>query len=175
MSQYQSFFISASGNSSQCDEINHFLRSHVVIRTVENIINSGSNCGIQILVEYKDVQQPREKNGRQKIDWRASLATDEQRELFDRLKEFRAKLSKEKHLVGAYMVCKDEHLASIVQNPDITLEEIKSLPHSNNIMLKDFAEELFSEYQKILNEKKSAEAQNATDKESQNEADSIPF
>ena len=56
MSQYQSFFISASGNSSQCDEINHFLRSHVVIRTVENIINSGSNCGIQILVEYKDVQ-----------------------------------------------------------------------------------------------------------------------
>ena len=125
MSQYQSFFISASGNSSQCDEINHFLRSHVVIRTVENIINSGSNCGIQILVEYKDVQQPGEKNGRQKIDWRASLATDEQREFFDKLK--------------------------------------------------DFAEELFSEYQKILNEKKSAEAQNATDKESQNEADSIPF
>ena len=116
-----------------------------------------------------------EKTGLQKIDWRASLATDEQRELFDKLKEFRAKFSKEKHLVGAYMVCKDEHLASIVQNPDITLEEIKSLPHSNNIMLKDFAEELFSEYQKILNEKKSAEAQNATDKESQNEADSIPF
>ena len=125
MSQYQSFFISASGNSSQCDEINHFLRSHVVIRTVENIINSGSNCGIQILVEYKDVQQAGEKTGRQKIDWRASLATDEQRELFDKLK--------------------------------------------------DFAEVLLSEYQKILNEKKSPEAQNATDKESQNEADSIPF
>ena len=125
MSQYQSFFISASGNSSQCDEINHFLRSHVVIRTVENIINSGSNCGIQILVEYKDVQQAGEKTGRQKIDWRASLATDEQRELFDKLK--------------------------------------------------DFAEVLLSEYQKILNEKKSAEAQNATDKESQNEADIIPF
>ena len=125
MSQYQSFFISASGNSSQCDEINHFLRSHVVIRTVENIINSGSNCGIQILVEYKDIQQAGEKTGRQKIDWRASLATDEQRELFDKLK--------------------------------------------------DFAEVLLSEYQKILNEKKSAEAQNATDKESQNEADIIPF
>ena len=56
MSQYQSFFISASGNSSQCDEINHFLRSHVVILTIENIINSCSNCGIQILVEYKDIQ-----------------------------------------------------------------------------------------------------------------------
>ena len=91
-----------------------------------------------------------EKTGLQKIDWRASLATDEQRELFDKLKEFRAKFSKEKHLVGAYMVCKDEHLASIVQNPDITLEEIKSLPHLNSIMLKDFAEELFSEYQKTV-------------------------
>ena len=42
MSQYQSFRISVSGNSSQCDEINYFLRSHVVIRTVENIINGGS-------------------------------------------------------------------------------------------------------------------------------------
>lgn len=54
MSQYQSFFISASG----------------------------------------------EKNGRKKIDWRASLATDEQRELFDKLKEYRAKFSKEMHLMG---------------------------------------------------------------------------
>ena len=172
MSQYQSFFISASGNSSQCDEINHFLRSHVVIRTVENIINSGSNCGIQILVEYKDVQQPGEKNGRQKIDWRASLATDEQRELFDRLKEFRAKFSKEKHLVGAYMVCKDEHLASIVQNPDITLEEIKSLPHLNNIMLKDFAEELFSEYQKICSKFFTQCKQKSSDNTRQNDCKS---
>ena len=31
MSQYQSFFINAFGDSSQCDELNHFLRSHVVI------------------------------------------------------------------------------------------------------------------------------------------------
>ena len=53
MSQYQSFFISASGNSSQCDEINHFLRSHVVIHTVENIINSGWNCGIQFLLSIR--------------------------------------------------------------------------------------------------------------------------
>ena len=28
------------------------------------------------------------KNERQKIDWRASLATDDQRELFDKLKDF---------------------------------------------------------------------------------------
>ena len=46
MSQYQSFFISASG----------------------------------------------EKNGRHKIDLRASLATDEQHELFDRLKDFAEEL-----------------------------------------------------------------------------------
>ena len=55
MSWYQ-FFLSASGNLSQCDEINHFLRPHVVIRTVENIINNGLNCGIQVSVEYKDIQ-----------------------------------------------------------------------------------------------------------------------
>ena len=51
MSQYQTFFISASGNSSQCDEINHFLRSHVAICTVENIINSGSNSFVKIPYE----------------------------------------------------------------------------------------------------------------------------
>ena len=56
VSQYQSFFISASGNSSQCDEIHHFLHSHVVIRTVKNIINSGWNCGIQVSVENKNIQ-----------------------------------------------------------------------------------------------------------------------
>ena len=56
MSQYQSFFIRASGNLSQCDEINHFLRSHVVIATVENIINSGWNYVIHVSVEYKDIQ-----------------------------------------------------------------------------------------------------------------------
>ena len=74
------------------------MRSHVVIRTVENIINSGSNCGIQILVEYKDVQQPGEKNGRQKIDWRASLATDDQRELFDKLKDFGESVKESKRI-----------------------------------------------------------------------------
>ena len=61
MSQYQSFFISAGGNSTQCEELNHFLRSHVVIRTVENIISSGNNCGIQILIEYKDIEISNQK------------------------------------------------------------------------------------------------------------------
>ena len=34
ISWYQ-FFLSASGNSSQCEEINYFLRYYVVIRTIE--------------------------------------------------------------------------------------------------------------------------------------------
>ena len=42
MSQYQSFFINAFGDSSQCEELNHFLRSHVIIRTVENAISTGT-------------------------------------------------------------------------------------------------------------------------------------
>ena len=153
MSQYQSFFISAGGNSAQCDELNHFLRSHVVIRTVENIISSGNNCGIQILVEYKDVgvsNQQDKKNA--KIDWRASLATEEQRAIFDRLKEIRLEISKTNKLTAAYVVCKDEHLVAIITKPDITAEEIAELPNSKNIMLKKFAHQLYEEYQKILKE-----------------------
>lgn len=153
MSQYQSFFISAGGNSAQCDELNHFLRSHVVIRTVENLISAGNNCGIQILVEYKDVgvsNQQDKKNA--KIDWRASLATEEQRAIFDRLKEIRLEISKANKLTAAYVVCKDEHLAAIITKPDITAEEIAELPNSKNIMLRKFAHQLHEEYQKIKNE-----------------------
>lgn len=170
MSQFQSFFIAANGDSSQCDELNAFMKSHVIIRTVENLVSCGQNCGIQILVEYKgDGESGGKQNKR--IDWRAALASEEQKAIFDKLKAFRAKLAKEKHLVGAYMVCKDEHLAAIVQKTEITAEEIKTLPHSNNIMLKDFAEALFNEYQKILSEKRSVTSQ----EDAQNEAESIPF
>lgn len=151
MSQYQSFFISAGGNSTQCEELNHFLRSHVVIRTVENIISSGNNCGIQILIEYKDIEisnQKDKKNAR--IDWRATLANDQQREVFDKLRKVRLELANNRKLKAAYLVCKDEHLAAIVLKPEITEDEIKNLPNSGNIMLKDFAHALYEEYQKIL-------------------------
>lgn len=153
MSQYQSFFISAGGNSSQCEELNHFLRSYVVIRTVENIISTGNNCGIQILVEYKNIEisnQKDKKNAR--IDWRASLASDEQRAVFDKLKKIRLDLSNSNKLKAAYIVCKDEHLAAIVMKPEITEEEIKNLPNSGNIRIKEFAHVLFEEYQKIKSE-----------------------
>lgn len=180
MSQYQSFFISAGGNSTQCEELNHFLRSHVVIRTVENIISSGNNCGIQILVEYKDIEisnQKDKKNAR--IDWRASLASDYQRDIFDKLKKVRLELAASKKLKAAYLVCKDEHLAAIVSNPEITEEEIKNLPNSGNIMLKEFAHALSEEYQKILHDMSPATEDNNVkvndDGTDQNETSNIPF
>lgn len=153
MSLYKSFFIAANGDSSQCDDLNDFLKSHVVVRTVENLVSSGQNCGIQILIEYKNGEAPEKQNKR--IDWRSTLKTEAQKELFDKMKVFRAALAKEKKLIGAYMVCKDEHLAAIVQKPDITLEEIRDLPHSNNIMLKDFAEPIFNEFNKLLEQSKA--------------------
>lgn len=172
MSQYQSFFINAFGDSSQCQELNQFLRSHVVIRTVENQISSGTQCGIQILVEYKDINNGTEKQLKQKIDYRASLKTEEQKVLFDKLKAVRLELAKNKNLKAAYLVCKDEHLAAIVQNPKITEEEIKNLPNANNILLKDFAYGLFTGYQKIL-EEKNQKAESSLN--NQNEESQIPF
>ena len=161
MSQYQSFFISAGGNSSQCEELNHFLRSHVVIRTVENIISN----------------QQDKKNAR--IDYRAALANDAQRAIFDKLKAVRLQLAKEKQLKAAYLVCKDEHLALMIQNPKITEEEIKNLPNSSNILLKKFAHDLYTEYQKILQESPAEENQNenpiSITEVKDDEKDEIPF
>lgn len=158
MTQFQSFFISATGDASQCDELNAFLKSHVVVRTVENFISTSSCCGIQMLVEFRPEGMPSKTSRR--VDWRAQLKSDGERVLFDRLKEFRASLAKEKKLAGAYMVCKDEHLAAIVQNPAITADEIKALPHAGGIMLSDFADMLLAELHKI---------------QSGNEAESVPF
>lgn len=172
MSQYQSFFINAFGDSSQCQELNQFLRSHVVIRTVENQISSGTQCGIQILVEYKDINSGTEKQLKQKIDYRSSLKTEEEKIIFDKLKAVRLELAKSKNLKAAYLVCKDEHLAAIVQNPNITEEEIKNLPNANNILLKDFAYGLFTGYQKIL-EEKNQKAESSLN--NQNEESQIPF
>lgn len=172
MSQYQSFFINAFGDSSQCQELNQFLRSHVVIRTVENQISSGTQCGIQILVEYKDINNGTEKQLKQKIDYRSSLKTEEEKIIFDKLKAVRLELAKNKNLKAAYLVCKDEHLAAIVQNPNITEEEIKNLPNANNILLKDFAYGLYTGYQKIL-EEKNQKAESSLN--NQNEESQIPF
>ena len=172
MSQYQSFFINAFGDSSQCQELNQFLRSHVVIRTVENQISSGTQCGIQILVEYKDINNGTEKQLKQKIDYRASLKTEEEKIIFDKLKAVRLELAKNKNLKAAYLVCKDEHLAVMVQNPNITEEEIKNLPNANNILLKDFAYGLYTGYQKIL-EEKNQKAESSLN--NQNEESQIPF
>lgn len=175
MSQYQSFFISAAGNGSSCDELNHFLRSHAVIRTVENKISTADVCGIQILVEYKDISGGAERQQKQKIDWRAGLATDQQREWFDKLRAFRVGLAKENKFGAAYMVCKDEHLAAIVQNPAVTADEIRALPHASNIMLKDFASALHEAFQKIVAESSATGADGKAQKAAGGEADEIPF
>ena len=172
MSQYQSFFINAFGDSSQCEELNHFLRSHVIIRTVENAISTGTQCGIQILVEYKDINNGTEKQLKQKIDYRSSLKSEEEKMIFDKLKAVRLELAKSKNLKAAYLVCKDEHLAVMVQNPNITEEEIKNLPNANNILLKDFAYGLYTGYQKIL-EEKNQKAESSLN--NQNEESQIPF
>ena len=172
MSQYQSFFINAFGDSSQCEELNHFLRYHVIIRTVENQISSGTQCGIQILVEYKEQNNGTEKQLKQKIDYRSSLKSEEEKMIFDKLKAVRLELAKSKNLKAAYLVCKDEHLAVMVQNPKITEEEIKNLPNANNILLKDFAYGLYTGYQKIL-EEKNQKAESSLN--NQNEESQIPF
>ena len=59
----------------------------------------------------------------------------------------------------------------MVQNPNITEEEIKKLPNANNILLKDFAYALYTGYQKILEENQNQEKL----PENKDEASQIPF
>ncbi len=117
--------------------------------------------------------QQDKKNAR--IDYRAGLANDAQRAIFDRLKAVRLQLAKEKQLKATYLVGKDEHLVQMIQNPKITEEEIKNLPNSSNILLKKFAHELYTEYQKILEENRpEGQIENLPDTPAENPPKSLP-
>ena len=122
-------------------------------------------------MKYKDINKGTEKQLKQKIEYRSSLKTEEEKIIFDKLKAVRLELAKNKNLKAAYLVCKDEHLAAIVQNPNITEEEIKNLPNANNILLKDFAYGLYKGYQKILEENQNQEKLS----ENKDEESEIPF
>ena len=95
------------------------------------------------------------------------LKDDVQKSEYDAMKNFRAELCKKEKLIGAYMICKDEHLYEMVTNPKITLEDIQKMPHSANIKLGEYGKILFDELMKIRNEEKS--------KGEHDEEDKIPF
>lgn len=148
MSQIQSFFISSYGDSSQCEELNHFLRSHKIIRLSQGFVSGGENPGFQIIVEYAENKSP-ESSSKKRIDYRSMLKEEKQIVIFDALKAFRSELCKKEKLIGAYMICKDEHLYQMALNPDITVDEIKSFPHSANIKLEEYGSLLYEQLQKI--------------------------
>lgn len=65
----------------------------------------------------------------------------------------------------------------MINKPGITEEEIKKLPNSGNIMLKEFAHSLYDEYQKILTESNPSPLSALADKtkEESSETGSVPF
>lgn len=161
MSQFQSFFVASRAAPRQCDELNHFLRSHRIIRLSQGFVPSGDSPGFQILVEYADGADSEPQKSR-RVDYRAMLKDDAQRAEFDAMKNFRAELCKRDKLVGAYMICKDEHLHAMVTNPNITLEELEAMPHSANIKLGEYGKLLLDELARIR--RKAAD-----------ESDKVPF
>ena len=147
MSQIQSFFISSYGDNNQCEELNHFLRSHKVIRLTHGFVSNSDAPGFHIIVEYAD--NGNAESSKKRVDYRAMLKDEPQKLIFDSLKKFRSELFKKDKLIGAYMICKDEHLYQMAINPDISIEEIKSLPHSANIKLEEYGQTLFEELQRL--------------------------
>ena len=145
-SQFRFFFVRAGEPSN--DELNRFLKSHKIVRVTDNFVSNGSNSGYHFLVEYYDESSVDDNAKSKRVDYRSLLKTDEEKVLFDNLKQFRAELCKKEKLVAAYIVCKDEHLYAMVCKPTLTKEEISSLPHSGNIKLADYA----SDFEKKLKE-----------------------
>lgn len=167
MSQMQSFFISSYGESSQCEEMNLFLRSHKIIKLTQGFVSNSDNPGFHILIEYAENAKT-DQNKNKRVDYRAMLEDDGQKKVFDAMRKFRAELCKKDKLVGAYMICKDEHLFEMAKNPSITLEEILAFPHSANIKLEEYGKILFDELAKIRAEEKIGN-------QKENEAGEIPF
>ena len=141
MASQFAFFFMRAGEAS-CDDLNQFMKSHKIIRVTDNFVSDGANSGYHFLVEYAQ-NEGAENSKKARVDYRAMLKTDSEKELFDKLKELRSAICKKEKLVGAYIVCKDEHLYAMVQNPKMTQEEIAALPHSGNIKIADLAPTFF--------------------------------
>ena len=68
------------------------------MRMAKSIANVCIGICKNVTVSVFFISASEEKTERQKIDWRASLATDDQRELFDKLKDFGESVKESKRI-----------------------------------------------------------------------------
>ena len=114
LTQFASFFISPFGESSVCDELNHFLKSHRIVNLEKRLIDGERGTGWVFLVEYGTDNKLQGSN-KTRVDYREVL-NEQKFAFFDHLRQIR-KTTAEKHGVPVYAVFTNEQLASMVKKP----------------------------------------------------------
>ena len=75
----------------------------------------------------------------------------------------------------AYMIAKDEHLFAMAQKPDMSAQDIETLPHSANIRLKEYSNMLHEEMLRLAAISDNQLSVSDQSKKVNNETGPIPF
>jgi superfamily II DNA helicase RecQ len=125
LTEYATFFISPFGDSSVCDELNSFLRSHGVVNVEKRLIDGERGTGWLFLVEYSRESAKSGQNSTPRIDYREVL-NPEAYAVFDKLRSIRKTLA-DKTGTPVYTVFTNDQLAAMVKNPPRSMKDLMAI------------------------------------------------
>lgn len=137
LTQFAIFFVSPFGETTVCDELNQFLKSHRIVNVEKRLIDGERGTGWLFLVEYGSERKPQAVGG-QRIDYREVL-NEQEYAFFDRLRQVRKTIA-EQQGIPVYAVFTNEHLAGMVKKPPKTLKDILALPGVGEARVKQYGQ-----------------------------------
>ncbi|GHV22417.1 hypothetical protein FACS189494_09220 [Spirochaetia bacterium] len=165
LTQYRTFFISPFGESSVCDELNKFLSVNRIVNVEKRIIDGERGTGWLFLIEYgsTDTKQLGQSSSN-RVDYREIL-NEQEFALFDKLRQLRKEIA-DAQKVPPYVVFNNEHLASMVKTPPMSLKDIAKIPGVGDVKMKQYGE-LFIKFFKDNHVENTSheETENGTSKE----------
>ena len=137
LSSFSIFFISAFGESTVCDELNHFLKAHRIIDVEKKFIDSERGTGWAVLVEYAQESKQGSSSG-PKVDYQAILS-EQEFAFFSYLRDLRKSMA-EKQAVPVYAIFTNEQLSQMVKKTPKTIQELMQIPGIGEAKAKQYGD-----------------------------------
>lgn len=143
---YKIFTIPIQDDASGTDDLNHFLRSHRILRVTPSLVDAGCDSVWSFLVEYRDLQPssaaPTGSKSKARIDYREVLSPEDF-SVFSRLRDWRRDVS-QRESIPAYTVFDNEQLATMVTSKANTRAAIAAIPGVGEARVEKYADSVLA-------------------------------
>ena len=165
LTQYKTFYISTSGDDTQSEGLNHFVKSHRIISVEKHFVNDEKGCGWAFLLEFSNSENGGSSVGTvtTKVDYKEIL-TPVDFALYDKLRQARKELS-DKMKVPVFAIFSNENLSEMAKQRPDTVEKVAAIKGIS----KDKAEKYSSKFLEIIKEESQ---QNSTSEPADSKEDS---